>query len=84
MVSCGITIFRELGLLRTTGYGTSRKISMKVSPARVDLEKSIRYLEGQYAREAFEQFRNWVLTASTDELLARINRPLTPDFGYEV
>lgn len=84
MVSCGIAIFKELGLLRTTGYGTTRRIVMNLSPVRVDLEKSIRYLEGQHAREEFEQFRNWVLTASTDELLARINRPITPDFGYEV
>ncbi|WP_028264515.1 single-stranded-DNA-specific exonuclease RecJ [Atopobium fossor] len=84
MVSCGIAIFRELGLLSTTGYGTTRKIVMDLSPVRVELEKSTRYLEGQHAREEFEQFKNWVLTASTNELLARINRPITPDFGYEV
>ena len=83
-VSCGISIFRELGLLDTTGYGSARRITMNDSPARVDLESSIRYLEGLHAREEFVAFRDWALTATPDQMLERINRPITPGFGREV
>ena len=48
------------------------------------LEDSIRYLEGVRSREAFSRFRDWVLTASSDDLLARINRPIAPGFGTVV
>ena len=83
-VSCGISIFRELGLLDTTGYGSARRITMNDSPARVDLESSIRYLEGLHAREEFVAFRDWALTATPDQLLERLNRPIPPGFGREV
>ena len=83
-VSCGIAVFRELGFLDVEGYGSSRTIAMADSPARMRLEDSIRYLEGARAREAFSRFRDWVLAASSDELLERINGPIVPDFGTRV
>lgn len=83
-VSAGISIFRELGLLETTGYGSARRIKMSVSPGRVDLEASIRYLEGLHAREEFARFRDWALEATPDEMLSRVNRPITPGFGRVV
>ncbi len=83
-VSCGIGVFRELGFLNTEGFGTQRTITMVESPRRMRLEDSIRYLEGVRSREAFSRFRDWVLTASSDDLLARINRPIAPGFGTVV
>lgn len=83
-VSCGISIFRELGFLATTGFSTARRIEMVESPVRMDLDSSIRYLEGLKAREEFDAFSTWALTASADEMLAQINRPITPTFGIGV
>ncbi|MBQ9006654.1 MAG: single-stranded-DNA-specific exonuclease RecJ [Atopobiaceae bacterium] len=83
-VSTGVSIFRELGLVETTGYGVARRISVTEAPGRVDLEQSIRYLEGLHARDEFVSFRDWALSSEADEMLARINRPITPGFGQVV
>ena len=40
-VSCGISIFRELGFVRTTGFGGARRIEMVSSPEHMDLTQSI-------------------------------------------
>lgn len=83
-VSCGVSIFRELGFLETHGYGTARRIHMVQSPGRVDLEKSIRYLEGLRSRDEFVAFRDWAISADAEEMLEQINRPITPGFGRVV
>ena len=83
-VSCGISVFRELGFLTTSGYGSARRIRMVDSPAHMDLEQSTRYLEGIRLREEFDRFRDWALAAPADEMLARVNRPITPGFGRVV
>ena len=83
-VSCGISVFRELGFLETSGYGTARRIRMVASPRRMELTSSIRYLEGLRSREEFATFSEWALGTSADDMLARINRPITPDFGRVV
>ena len=83
-VSCGISVFRELGFLETSGFGTARRIHMVESPRRMELTSSIRYLEGIRAREEFATFSQWALGTSADDMLARINRPITPDFGRVV
>ncbi|MBQ6522243.1 MAG: hypothetical protein IJI15_05400 [Atopobiaceae bacterium] len=83
-VSCGIAIFRELGFLTTSGFSSARRIEMVESPMRMDLNSSIRYLEGLKAREEFNAFSAWALSAPADEMLARINRPITPSFGIVV
>ncbi|MDO5709229.1 MAG: helicase-related protein, partial [Coriobacteriales bacterium] len=83
-VSCGISIFRELNLLETMGHGSARRILVNESPGKVDLESSIRYLEGLHARDEFSAFRDWALSATPDEMLERINRPITPGFGRVV
>ena len=83
-VSSGVSIFRELGFLETSGHGSARRIRMVSNPPRMDLELSTRYLEGLRARDAFADFRDWALTASPDDMLARINRPITPSFGRVV
>lgn len=84
MVSCGVSVFRELGLLSTSGYGSARRVRLADSPGRVTLEASARYLEGQRAREDFGSFRDWVLSCTAQEALDRINRPICPDFGHLV
>ncbi len=84
MVSCGISVFRELGFLDTTGHGTARRIRMVANPPRMDLEASTRYLEGLRSRDAFADFRDWALLADAQEMLERINRPITPGFGRVV
>ena len=83
-VSCGVSVFRELGFLSTTGYGVARQITMVASPPRVDLDESIRFAEGQRSREEFSAFRDWALEAPADEMLASVNRPITPSFGRVV
>lgn len=77
-VSCGISIFRELGFTQTSGYGVGRRISMVPSPERMDLSRSIRYLEGLNAIREFDAFRRWALESDADAVLARINRPILP------
>ena len=78
-VSCGIAIFRELGFVRTAGFGSRRRIEMVASPERMDLTRSIRYLEGLRAQQEFARYRDWALGAPGDEVLARISRPIVPD-----
>ena len=83
-VSCGISIFRELGFLTTTGYGVARRIHMVSHPQRTDLSNSVRYLEGIRAADDFQDFAEWVLCSSDAELLEQINRPIVPGFGTVV
>ncbi|SER41389.1 single-stranded-DNA-specific exonuclease RecJ [Parafannyhessea umbonata] len=83
-VSCGVSVFGELGFLRTSGYGSARRIHMVDAPGRMRLEDSIRYLEGMRSRNEFSEFRDWVLSCSGEELLDRINKPITPAFGVLV
>lgn len=80
-VSCGISIFRELGFCETHGYGLGRRITMISQPQHMDLSQSIRYVEGMRALEEFERYRDWALGSSDEEILSRINRPIVPDNG---
>ena len=80
-VSAGIAIFRELGLVGVDGFGSKRCISMARAPEHMELDSSIRYLEGMKSSEEFHEFSGWVLSATPTELLDRINRPITPGFG---
>lgn len=77
-VPSGLAIFEELGFARVGGDGTSRAIEMAENPGHVDLSRSILYLEGLHARREFAAFREWALSASAHDMLARINRPITP------
>ena len=83
-VSAGLSIFSELGFCSVGGWGESRRVVMASSPARMELSQSACYLEGLRQRRAFEGFCRWALDASADALLARINRPITPNFGIIV
>ena len=83
-VSAGIAIFRDLGFLEVEGYGTGRRIVMVPSPGHMELDSSIRYLEGKRSGEEFHAFCDWVLHATPSELLDHVNRPIVPGFGTMV
>ena len=83
-VSAGISIFRDLGFLEVEGYGSQRRVVMAGRPERMELDRSIRYLEGMRSAEEFHDFRDWILHATSRELLDRINRPIVPGFGKVV
>ncbi len=80
-VSCGISVFRELKFLETSGHGSARRIRMIDNPVKVELTDSIRYLEGIRSLDDFIDFKMWALQSPADILLARINRPIVPSFG---
>lgn len=78
-VSTALAVFRELGLVRSSGIAAYRRIELlDAGGGKVDLDSSVRYAEGKRAVAEFAQFKQWVLTASADELLARVNRPILP------
>ena len=78
MVACGIAIFEELGFACVSSVDGSRRIQMAESPGRMELTASIRYLEGLRTRMAFDTFCRWALDAPARDMLARVNRPITP------
>ena len=80
-VETGVTVFSELGFCAVSGWGEARVIRMAPEPARVELDRSVCYAEGMRARAAFSDFSAWALGSAADVLLARVNRPITPDFG---
>lgn len=77
-VSCGISVFRELGFLETSGKSVARRITMVSGPAKMSLTDSVRYREGIDEIDDFAAFKAWALEATPDELLARFNRPILP------
>ena len=77
-VSCGLAVFEELGFAEVEQARGTRTIRMAERPGRVELSRSIRYLEGLRARLEFSDFRDWALAAPASDMLSRINRPITP------
>lgn len=83
-VRTGLAVFGELGFLRVEGFEDRRRIRMVEAPAHMDLTDSIRYVEGQHSLREFLSFRDWALSSLPQEMLSRINRPITPGFGHTV
>lgn len=83
-VESGLAVFAELGFLHVSGWGDKRCIHVETSPARMELARSARYLEGEHLREEFREFADWVFSCPCEELLAHIDRPITPGFGITV
>ena len=83
-VRCGISVFEELGFLEVTGFEERRRIVMNPSPCHADLASSTRYSESRRSLREFVRFRDWVLSATPQEMLNRINRPIVPSFGCTV
>jgi len=78
-VSQGLGVFRELGLVTTAGHSSARTITVSDVATKVDLQSSVRYLEGQDEQADFEDFMTWALSASAEELRDRFTRPILPD-----
>lgn len=77
--STAISVFRELDLVHGEGYGAFRRLTVAARPqVKVELSDSVRYAEGILEKAEFDEFREWVLSATSDELLARFNRPILP------
>ncbi|MCL2492110.1 MAG: single-stranded-DNA-specific exonuclease RecJ [Coriobacteriia bacterium] len=74
-------VFRELGFLSTEGRSSARRIVMASSPDKVDLEHSVRYAEGQEEIVDFDDFKQWVLSATASDLRDRFNKPILPSQG---
>ena len=85
-VQCGISVFRELGLLQS-GAGevsgeAARYVYVPDTTSKVELSDSVRYREGLEEMDVFERFSDWVLNASPDALRRVLIRPILPDCGY--
>ena len=77
-VSSALGIFRDLGFVVGEGHGAFRRLTFMPSAGKVELESSVRYAEGLEEIGEFAQFKSWALTAESDDLLARFNRPILP------
>ena len=77
-VSSGIGVLRDLGFVNGEGHGAYRRLTFVPGEAKVDLDSSARYAEGLDEIAEFSEFKAWSLTADSDELLARFNRPILP------
>ena len=77
-VASGLGIFEELGFCRVSGFDDTRRIAMAENPGRVQLSRSIRYLEGLRSRMEFSAFRSWALDSCASDMLAKVNRPIVP------
>lgn len=86
-VLCGLSVFRELGLMEVAALGSGegqRRVFVPDTESKVELSDSVRYREGMEEYEVFERFSDWVLGASPDELLRTLNRPILPDSNHSV
>jgi single-stranded-DNA-specific exonuclease len=78
-VSCGVGVFRELGLVAGEGLGAYRRLRLEPPPqAKTELTSSVRYAEGIEEADEFREFKQWVLKAPADELLRAFDRPILP------
>ena len=78
-ITHALGIFRELGLVTTAGHSSARTITLHDDGRKVDLQNSVRLLEGIDEQADFDNFKDWALTASAEELLARFNKPILPE-----
>lgn len=78
-VSAGLGILEELGLIQRESAGRDRQIYLLPVPGqKLDIETSIRFIEGQEEKLAFKDFEQYFFKASPDQLLEFINRPIYP------
>lgn len=74
-----LAILEELGLLLREVEGGRRYIHFVISPpGKMDLNDSIRYLEGLNEWEAFQDFAEYVLSVEGDRILTNVNKPIYP------
>jgi len=73
-----LAIFEELGLLDHEITDNYVLITLPNNVDRVELSASSRYLEGIEELALFEQFKQWVFQATSEELRLKIVCPLVP------
>ena len=78
-VSSALGVFRELGFITGEGHGAYRRLTFVPTDQKVELDSSVRYVEGKDELEGFASFKQWALTSEPETLLARFNRPILPD-----
>lgn len=81
--ACGITVFKELGLIEAqTAFASGRMectVRVNENAQKVELTDSVRYREGLGERDVFQTFRDWALRADGPTLRVRVIRPITPN-----
>ncbi len=85
-IACGISVFRELGLIETRAEygegGVKRYIRVLNTQSKVKLTDSIRYSEGLGEWEVFSRFRDWAMKSTSDTLQERIVQAILPKCSY--
>ncbi len=79
LVSAGLGILEELELIQRETMGRERQIFLLGTPAeKINLEQSLRFVEGREEKQAFQDFQEYFFQASAEELLGFINSPIYP------
>lgn len=80
--ACGLTVFRELGLIetRTEREGPREVLWVRVreDADRVELTDSVRYREGIDERDDFAEFCRWATSCDLEQLRGRVTHPIVP------
>jgi single-stranded-DNA-specific exonuclease len=77
-VSSALGILRDLGFVAGEGHGAYRRLTFTSSQQKVNLSSSVRYAEGADEIAEFQEFKAWVFSVGSNELLVRFNRPILP------
>ena len=78
-ISSGLGILVDLELIEREFEGRERTIILLPNPkTKRDLEESLKFKEGMQEKYEFQQFREFLFKAHSDELLKLINRPIYP------
>lgn len=81
-VFCALDVFSELGLINVkTIYKdgqTYSKIKTNDNVKRVNLEDSSRFCEGQNEVSHFNEYKNFAMRSSSDDLRKILRHPILP------
>ncbi|MDK2823135.1 MAG: single-stranded-DNA-specific exonuclease [Clostridia bacterium] len=77
-ISIWLGILEELGIIEREIEGNTRNIYIVPNPPKVNLEDSLRYLEGIEEKNNFEEYVELAFQNTSQPLLELINRPIYP------
>ncbi|ADL12256.1 single-stranded-DNA-specific exonuclease RecJ [Acetohalobium arabaticum] len=78
-VSAGLGVLEDLNILTRIQEAGNRIIQLRRIPdSQLDLNDSLRYREGLEDKEAFNEFKDFILNAEAEELLSLVNQPIYP------
>ena len=78
-----IEIFKELDIIELLDE-VEQRYYFNEEIKKVKLEKSLRYIEGNNDKKAFEEFKKFALNAEKNSLLKKINRPIYPEKKIDI